>query len=289
MPNAICPVVAVLNMKGGVGKTTISAHVFRVLYQRLKKRVLLIDLDPQFNLSQAVFTRTAYDKHKAAGRTLLSVMEEAPAPSLYAVKVSTSPPPDPMVVSVVLRQFSTQPGPTLRIVPGDFALTKYSLLSDEKQLHSVEVRLRQFIQMARQQFDLICIDCNPSSSFLTLCALKLCTNILVPVRPDRYSILGLEMLLDFTNSVPAIHPKPRFNIVLNGLPTQDYKPSVENALRADPTFGPRTLAAKLYNSKALVASADYTGFATDKPVAHRHTLLVRISTIVDELGVALGL
>ena len=55
------PVLSILNMKGGVGKTTVSAHVMRVLYHRMKKRVLLMDLDAQFNLTQSVMTQVKYD------------------------------------------------------------------------------------------------------------------------------------------------------------------------------------------------------------------------------------
>jgi len=69
------PVIAVLNMKGGVGKTTISAHVMRVLYRTLKKRTLLVDFDPQFNLTQTVVPESAYEKYKQENRTILSVME----------------------------------------------------------------------------------------------------------------------------------------------------------------------------------------------------------------------
>lgn len=65
--------VAVLNMKGGVGKTTISAHVMRVLYHRLKIKTLLVDLDPQFNLSQALISRATYDGLKDSNRTISSV------------------------------------------------------------------------------------------------------------------------------------------------------------------------------------------------------------------------
>jgi hypothetical protein len=49
----LAPVVAILNMKGGVGKTTISAHVMRVLYRTLRKKTLLIDFDPQFDFADS--------------------------------------------------------------------------------------------------------------------------------------------------------------------------------------------------------------------------------------------
>jgi chromosome partitioning protein len=46
------PVIAVLNLKGGVGKTTLAAHVFRELFVAKRLSILLVDLDPQYNLSQ---------------------------------------------------------------------------------------------------------------------------------------------------------------------------------------------------------------------------------------------
>jgi chromosome partitioning protein len=70
----LVPVVAVLNMKGGVGKTTISAHVFRLMYKKLQAGTLILDLDPQFNLSQALFTRKRYEKLKEEGKTIFSAM-----------------------------------------------------------------------------------------------------------------------------------------------------------------------------------------------------------------------
>ena len=46
------PVVAVLNMKGGVGKTTVTAAIFREMHRTKRRRVLLVDFDPQYNLTQ---------------------------------------------------------------------------------------------------------------------------------------------------------------------------------------------------------------------------------------------
>lgn len=285
----LAPVVSILNMKGGVGKTTISAHVFRVLYHKLSKRVLLIDLDPQFNLTQTVLTRTGYEKLKNSGKTIMSVIESNTAKSLFDVSAATAPIPDPSKLCQMLRHFPKSPRVSLNLIAGDFDLVKYSLMSDVNQLSAARQRFFYFVEMARADFDLVCIDCNPSSSFLTLCALRACTHVLVPVRPDKYSVLGLEILNDFVQSVPEINPKPKFIILLNGIPTQNYDESVENELRAHPAFGARTLAKKLYQSSLLRASSDYTGFATDKKVPHKKTLLAKITAIVDEIAAPLGL
>lgn len=288
MHTTASPVAAVLNMKGGVGKTTVSAHVLRVLYHKLGKSVLLVDLDPQFNLTQTLFKRSEYEKFKSEGKTIYSVLHPSKSPSLYKVGEEKTAVTEVESVSYVLRHFSNKPEIHLAIVPGDFDLVRFSLLDDTAQLQKAAALFLDFIRKAREKYNLVCIDCNPSSSFLTLCALRACTHLLVPVKPDRYSVLGLELLSQFVQSNPTINPKPKRVILLNGVPNTHYDPSVENALRAHPTFGTETLANKLYESKILVARPDYTGFATDKRVAHRATLKARIDAIVVELGQQLG-
>ncbi|MCG8440631.1 MAG: AAA family ATPase, partial [Caulobacterales bacterium] len=57
----LCPVVSLMNLKGGVGKTTLTAQVFAALQRDRQNRVLLIDLDPQHNLSQLFFRRSTQD------------------------------------------------------------------------------------------------------------------------------------------------------------------------------------------------------------------------------------
>ena len=283
------PVVAILNMKGGVGKTTISAHVFRHLYSHLKKRVLLIDFDPQFNLTQAVISQSDYEAYKSENRTVFSVMEDSPSPSIFKVSSTLGPPPSLDEVSVRLRRVTgTDPEINLLLVPGDFDLVKYSMIGDAKILDPVKNRFLKFVDNARAERDLICIDCNPSSSFMTICALQAATHVLVPVRPDRYSMLGLKMLDRFIADLPQLPKKPELIILLNGIKTSGYDPTVENALRSDPVFGPATLASSLHVSKVLEANVGYTGFATDKQ-GQGWRVTPRISAIVNELKPALGL
>jgi chromosome partitioning protein len=275
-------------MKGGVGKTTISAHVFRHLYSHLKKRVLLIDFDPQFNLTQAVVSQASYEMHKAAGRTVFSVMEDHAPPSIFKVSTALGPPPTLDKVSVLLRRFNATPEINLLLVPGDFDLVKYSMIRESKVLGPLKTRFVNFVEKAREERDVVCIDCNPSSSFMTICALQAATHVLVPVRPDRYSMLGLKMLSQFVSELPELAKKPKFVVMLNGVKASGYDPTVENALRGDPNFGPVTLANSLHLSKVLEANVGYTGFATDKR-GQSWRVTPRITSIVDELGSALGL
>jgi chromosome partitioning protein len=286
--SSLAPVVAVLNMKGGVGKTTISAHVMRVLYLRLLKRTLLVDFDPQFNLTQTVLAQATYEKLKKDNRTILTVMETAPQASLFTVTTNLPPPPELADVSVRLK-YTTSGQAELRLVPGDFGLVKYSLIDDSKSLVPVKNRFKAFITNARATMDLVCIDCNPSSSFMTVCAIEAATHLIIPVRPDRFSILGLELLDAFVSYLPTLKQKPKLLIVLNGIPRTNYDPAVENILRSHPKFGSQTLSTPLYYSTLLTATPSYTGFATDKAVPHRRRLTSDIADLAKEIGKELGI
>lgn len=284
------PVLAVLNLKGGVGKTTICAHLSLVLFAHIRKSIQIIDLDPQFNLTQQLFKRARYEKLKEENKTIYSVMEPPPPGGLFHIDNSPKPPPDPSEVGIALKYLPrTDPLEELIVVPGDFSLVKYSLMDDNSQLTNVKKRFFEFIENSRKKYGLVILDCNPGSSFLTLCAIESCTHILVPVRPDRYSVLGLEILTQFINSVPSLPRKPKVIVVLNGIPRTGYIPLVENELRVHKDFGSMTLAARVYNSGLLEADPGYTGFATDKPVAWRWTLYGELKTVAKELASRLGI
>jgi chromosome partitioning protein len=287
------PVVAVLNMKGGVGKTTLSANIFRVLFERHRAGTLLLDLDPQFNLTQALFTRSAYDKFKKDGRTILPVMEPASTVGLFDVATSSLPPPAATSLNFSFLHFPKAIPPiTLDVIPGDFGLVKYSLMNDGKKLDKVRERFLRFIEQEKLSYKVICLDCNPSSSFLTLCALHACTHILVPVRPDRFSMLGLEILADFVDSLPSISPKPQLIVVLNGIRRggrDSVATAVEAELRAHPRFASRTLINVVPETGVLKAKTDYTGFATDKKGGWSATVRAEVSLVADELAGKLGL
>jgi chromosome partitioning protein len=279
-------------MKGGVGKTTISGNLFRVLFEQFRTGTLLLDLDPQFNLTQALFTRASYERLKNTGGTILRALEPASDAGLFEISTSAAAPPRAEKIAHTLWSFSktsTKPAETLSIVLGDFRLVKYALITESRKLDAVRDRFFRFVDAARRDFKLVVIDCNPSSSFFTLCALRVCTHLLVPVRPDRYSILGLELLTDFIDSIAVIHPKPPISVVLNGVPRTNYDRSIEDELRAHPVFGTDTLASVIHKSDILVAKPDYTGFATDKPTPNKMKLRNNFSAVAAELATRLGI
>lgn len=283
------PVVATLNLKGGVGKTTVSAHVFRMVWEKFRVPTLLIDFDPQFNLSQTLFDRGRYDRIRKRNKTVMAVMEPPPERSLFRINTSSEPPPEPDDVSTRLWVMRNERHVDLRVLPGDFRLVKYSLMNDHSQLDAVERRFLAFMDKCRQGGRLTVLDCNPGSSFLTRCALRVCTHLLVPIRPDRYSILGVELLDQFVRGVPTVEPKPKKLILLNGVPWQHYDRSIEDELRRHKDHAPAMLIHKIHHLVKLQATPDYTGFATDEPGPYKSVLRREIDAVAGEIGEKLGL
>lgn len=258
-------IVAVLNLKGGVGKTTACANIFRSVFKNRKASTLLIDLDPQFNLTQMLFTRDEYDDLTDERKTVFSVMEEPPDSGLFEINAEKIEPPLVREVASTLRAFAGKPpAAELSILAGDFRLVKYSLMGDQKKLAKVERRFKSFIEKARNEYSVIAIDCNPSSSFLTMCALSVCTHVLVPVTCDRYSVLGLELLDQYIKNIPVINPKPELVILVNNMHKSPHSKDVETELLAHPRFGKKVLLERMPYSTKLTTNPDYTGFAADK-------------------------
>ena len=178
-------VLAVLNLKGGVGKTTVTASVGRGLFDAKPRSVLMIDLDPQFNLTQALQSESEYKKYLSADKTVLKAFEPLPSTDLFRVRTSSQPPPPASELERVLWQWDRD-SKHLAIIMGNFELVKYSLLSNDQMLHAAKTRFQKFITAASRTYDVVMLDCNPSSSFLTHCAIECATDILVPIRPDKF-------------------------------------------------------------------------------------------------------
>ena len=288
------PVVAMLNMKGGVGKTTLSANLFRRLYLNRQVSSLLIDMDPQFNLSQSLFRKAEYEALKKSRRTVSAIMEQGTTKAGLKVISSShqSPPSSSEVIKLLKYIEDTDPRITLDIVPGDFDLVKFSLMEDSAKLKLAKERFQKFIDQVKDEYGLVVLDCNPSSSFLTLCSLAACTHIVVPVRLDKYSVIGLEMLWEFVHNRLTLMPKPQFVVVING--AKRSKPTkamveTENELRGHNVFGSRTLANTMRETAQLKARSDYTGFSLDRKTTISDTVRKEMDKLADELADKLGL
>ena len=278
-------VLSILNMKGGVGKTTVSAHVMRFLYVRARKRVLLVDLDAQFNLTQTIMTQDRYDNLEEA-KTVKSCFEPLPSDDFFQVMRSDDPPPKVSSIRYHLWHIKGQEKTAhLGMIPGSFELMKYSMIDDPNQLRHASNYFTRFISQAREDYDLIVLDCNPSTSFVTKCALENSTHVLSPVRPDKFSILGVGMV---DRLFEHLNLNVTHMILVNGIKRTDAMTNVEQELRAHPIFGRKVLVNNLVHSKHLSADPNYTGFATDRRGPYSSVVRIEIGRIVDELSNHLG-
>lgn len=172
-------VVSLINMKGGVGKTTLAVGLAWELARSY--RVLLVDIDPQFNATQWVVKADEYlawvkDKH-----TILSIFQ----PSLLG---GTKPPPLPVTPASVIMRIE-RGGFTLDLVPSTLDLMKLDAAP-----RGTENRLRVFLEKIKASYDYILIDCPPTASLFSYSAFLASDTYLVPVKPDPLSVLGLPLL-----------------------------------------------------------------------------------------------
>lgn len=209
--------VSLINMKGGVGKSTLAVNLawhFAAL-TKWSKKVLVVDLDPQFNASQYLLGVSEYKKIIDNNiPTIWNVFEQftylpdAPKPS----------PLEPAKVIYNVRQFSG--GSRIDLIPSRLELA-FSLRNPGQK----EQLLSKFISKVESNFELIILDCAPTESFLTMAAYLASDHILVPVKPEYLSSIGLPLLVNSMEEFKKHyeeHVLKLAGIVFNA--TSDYVP-----------------------------------------------------------------
>lgn len=180
--------VSLVNMKGGVGKSTLAANLGWYCTYRKSKRVLLVDLDPQFNLSQYVLGQPRYEELIRDGKkTVLHVFEQL-TPVAVSGSARLEVDPTDVTVNVVLPWASNNR--KLDLLPSQLELA-WTL----KNPHGKEQLLKDYLDRVKRDYDLILIDCAPTESMLTSAAYLASEYILVPVRPEFLSTIGLPLLV----------------------------------------------------------------------------------------------
>ncbi|WP_425447709.1 ParA family protein [Dethiothermospora halolimnae] len=178
-------VISFLNMKGGVGKTTLCKEMSFFLSSASKKKVLVIDIDPQSNCTQSVFEK--YNTIKIDKNGIIK--ERLNVPSINNI-FSTS---NGNLQNVDLESVIYKPTEYLHIIPGELDTI---FMERETGTGSSEQKLINFIDefKLKEIYDYIFIDCPPTYSFYTVSALLASDFYFVPLKPDAYSLLGLDLL-----------------------------------------------------------------------------------------------
>lgn len=213
-------VVTVMNMKGGVGKTTVSMHLGSMAAAitvpgQTPKKVLLIDYDPQFNLSQALLPSKAYFELEAAKKTILSVLVEDDVgldPYHLQVPGNENPPKLGDIKASILKYKN---GSLLDVIPSTLDLMYVALGQANANTKPMEARFEKFIKECRKEYDLIIIDCHPAGSIFTKTSLRNSDHVLIPVAVQRYAIRGIGLMMKFIESKKQGTKGPQAHILFN--------------------------------------------------------------------------
>lgn len=179
---AIC--VSLINMKGGVGKTTLAAQIAHAADRRDLK-TLAVDLDPQSNLSHALLRADRYVKLLRDKRPTIVQLFES-----YLPPTSDQPSPKPFDISdVIIKNVGYWSKTTLDLIP-----SRLELSHTLKNPTGKERRLAKALSKVAKNYDLILIDCAPTESILTEAAYHASRYALVPVKPEYLATIGLPLL-----------------------------------------------------------------------------------------------
>ena len=181
MQRAVGKILAVTNQKGGVGKTTSCINLSASLVAT-KRRVLLIDLDPQGNATMG----SGVDKHSLDR-------------SVYHMLTGRCEVEDAIITGL-------ESGYDVIPANADLTAAEVELMSMEGR----QTRLREALAGIRDRYDFIMIDCPPSLNMLTINALVAAEGVLIPMQCEYYALEGLTALMETITGIrqtinPGLH------------------------------------------------------------------------------------
>jgi len=183
-------IISLLNMKGGVGKTTLAVNLAYHMAYNAGKKVLLVDFDPQFNATQYTMRFDQFDAHRKSAGTIADLLIDQPV--LQAGNRRKKKDVRKIIFGLWENKAS---GGRLDILPAELNLA--FIVKNPAQMDS---KLIKILEPVADVYDYIFIDCAPTDSVLTTMALNASNFVLIPMRPDRFSILGYANLRETLNT-----------------------------------------------------------------------------------------
>ncbi|MBD1880203.1 MULTISPECIES: ParA family protein [unclassified Coleofasciculus] len=202
-------VIATVNMKGGVGKTTLSVNLATCLAKHHGKRVLVVDLDTQISATLSLMSPQDFGKSRKEKRTLRQLVYKAVKPDL---------PTNLSIQDIIQPYVCTVKG--LDLLPGDIDLYDEFLVSE--MLHERALRdgnsnfiqvwnefekqlVRGILQPIIKDYDFIILDCAPGYNLLTRSGIVASNFYLLPARPEPLSVVGIQLLERRINKLKESH------------------------------------------------------------------------------------
>ncbi|WP_315789951.1 ParA family protein [Fischerella sp. JS2] len=191
-------VIATANMKGGVGKTTLSVNIATCLAKEHGKRVLVLDLDSQISATLSLMSPMEFAKRRKNRKTFRYLIDQI---------INPEPEQKHTIQDIILSQVCNLPG--LNLLPGDIDLYDEFVVSEmlhqqavtlgEKDFETIwnrfeRVLLGKLLEPVREEYDFIILDCAPGYNLLTRSALATSNFYILPAKPEPLSVVGIQLL-----------------------------------------------------------------------------------------------
>ncbi|MHC5724059.1 MAG: ParA family protein [Nostoc sp.] len=191
-------VIATANMKGGVGKTTLTVNLATCLAKNHGKRVLVLDLDTQISATLSLMSPLDFAKRRKQSKTFRYLIDEVINPDAQA-KLT--------IQDIIQSPVCNLPG--LDLLPGDIDLYDEFVVSEmlHKQATALgeqdfemiwnrfeRVLINNILKPVRQEYDFILLDCAPGYNLLTRSALAASDFYILPAKPEPLSVVGIQLL-----------------------------------------------------------------------------------------------
>ena len=177
MQESKCKVIAITNQKGGVGKTTTTFNL-GVALAKQGKRVLVVDVDPQSNLT----TYAGWYDENELKYTLTDLMEQ----SMNDEEIKT-------------KESILHHNENVDLIPSNLSLS--ALENSLTYAMSREYTLRNCLSSIKDDYDYILLDCQPSLGMLTINALASANSVIIPVQSEYFALRGMTDLFKIINKV----------------------------------------------------------------------------------------
>lgn len=191
-------IISTVNMKGGVGKTTLTVNLATCLAQKHQKRVLVLDLDSQISATLSLVSPHEFAKLRKKKHTLSYLLDNVINPNPWS-KLD--------VQDIIVPNICGIEG--LELLPGDIELYdefqvsemlhQQALESGEQEFQKVwdnfeRVLIKQIIEPIVDEYDFIILDCAPGYNLLTRSGIAASNFYLLPARPEPLSLVGIQLL-----------------------------------------------------------------------------------------------